>query len=136
MTDVRATCGDAGGVTLAGDPCKGFLNLSVEGLCLQHDPDRAAEGLRVVQSGGHASAVARRARLVADPEDCPPQPRTLEDATDYAAWLTHAITVGRLDPRVGQSAAFCLQRFMSLADKRDLQKQVTSLTAALAKVER
>ena len=38
------TCGDAGGMTKAGTPCRSTMGLSeMSGLCLVHDPERVAE---------------------------------------------------------------------------------------------
>ena len=136
-TDSKPSCGDSGGVRVTdGTPCAQRLNLSPEnGLCVGHDPLRRAEHSAMSRKGQVASAAAKRDKKYGDPADVPPQPKTLEDATEYAAWLTHAITVGRLDPKVGQGAAFCLQRFTALADKRDLVRTVKALEAALNKAE-
>ena len=37
-------CGDAGGISRNGAPCRVGINLSpINGLCIQHDPNRAEE---------------------------------------------------------------------------------------------
>ena len=95
MTD-KPTCGDAGGLTKAGAPCRSTLNLGDGGRCLMHDTSRAEERLRVTQAGGVASAVAKRDRKTADPDDVPTAPRTLQDAVTWSSWAIHGVACGRI----------------------------------------
>ncbi len=125
-------CGDAGGKTKAGTPCRSPLGLGENGLCMNHDPDRQAVAREVRAAGGRATGAARRAARVTLPGDVPAVPKTLDDAARYFAWLTNAIVTGRLDARSGHEAAFALKGFQSAAEKRDLQAEITKLRAELA----
>ncbi len=125
-------CGDAGGKTKAGTPCRSPLGLGENGLCMNHDPARKAAAHELHAAGGRASSLAARARRVALPGDVPKVPKTLDDAVRYFAWLTNAIVTGRLDARSGHEAAFALKGFQSAAEKRDLQAEITKLRAELA----
>ena len=137
MTEGKRTCGDSGGRKADGSPCGSKLNLSPEnGQCLMHDSARTEERLRVTQAGGVASAQAKRDRKTADPDDVPSAPKTLEDAAEFASWLTHAVVVGRLDARTGHEAAYALRAFQAMAEKRDLQKEVASLRHELAAAQK
>src|SRR5205814_6373986 len=94
------TCGDAGGLTKAGAPCRSTLHLSATGLCLMHDPERTEARAAMRAQGGVAAAAKRKAKTAAaSPDDVPAPPVTLDDAVKYFAWLTNAIASGKLDAR-------------------------------------
>ena len=129
MTQTR-TCGSSGGLTKTGEPCAQGLNLSpLNGLCLQHDPDRAVEALQVVQGAGRASGVSRREARHAAPEDVPPVAKTLEDAVEWAAWAMHATACGRIDDSVGRTISTLVNSFKSAVEKRDLLREIENLRA-------
>ena len=131
--DKKPTCGDAGGRTKDGTLCGIHLNLSPgSGLCLHHDPARSDEQLAVVTAGGHAAHAAR----LADPDDVPPKPETLQDATEYAAWCLHAMTCGRLGHREGRDVLYGLRCYKDLAEKRDLEREVVALRGELKALKR
>ena len=134
MTTARV-CGDAGGVTKAGTPCKSYLNLGESGLCLQHDPDRVAERRAFHVAGGAASGVALRKER-ALPPGMPKAPKTIQDAEHFASWLTHAVCAGLIDARTAHEAAVCLREFRGASEKRILEAQVKALRADLAAAKR
>ena len=136
MADKTLTCGDAGGVKADGTPCGSVLGIQESGLCRVHDPECAQEVQEMRQAGGRASAKKKQEARAAEPEGCPPAPSTLEDATNFASWITRAVAVGVLHPRVGHEASFALRGFMSLLEKRDLLREIAALRAELKEAQR
>ena len=125
-------CGDAGGLTKTGAPCRSFLNLSASGKCLMHDGARAAERAAMRSAGGAAAKVARSRGRAADPATVPPSPKNLEDATKYFAWLVDAGARGAMDARTVHECSFALKGFQSALEKRDLLREIQKLRAELA----
>jgi len=131
------TCGDNGGTTRAGMPCRASLNLSpVSGLCIQHDPDRADSARAVRVAGGQASGTKRRLAKAALPDGVPKAPKTIEDAENFASWLTHAVCVGEIDARTAHEAAVCLREFRGAAEKRIMEREIKALRKELAEAKR
>jgi len=48
----------------------------------------------------------------------------LEDAAKLAAWITRAVAVGELHPRVGHEAAYSLRAFQTMVEKQDLLREI------------
>lgn len=133
LPDVRR-CGDAGGKTKDGKPCRSPLGLGDNGLCMNHDPARQADATEVRAAGGRAAGeVRRKARaLLPDKANVPAPPKTLDDAVKFASWLTHAVCVGTLDARSAHEAGYSLNVFKAAVEKRDLQREIAALRAELA----
>ena len=126
-------CGDNGGVTKAGTPCRSALNLSpVTGRCLMHDEARAEQRAVMRSRGGAAAKIARTKAKAADPVTVPGAPKTIEDAEKFASWLTHAVCVGDIDARTAHEAAVCLREFRGASEKRIMEREVKALRAKLA----
>lgn len=128
-------CGDAGGRTQSGRPCRVYMNLGATGLCLMHDASRAEERRAVHVKGALAKGAAVRAARAALPEDCPKAPKTIADAEHFASWLTHAVCIGKIDARTAHEAAVCLREFRGANEKRVLQAELKALRADLAAVK-
>lgn len=133
---MSAVCGNAGGMTKAGAPCRMSVNLGESGLCLMHDPARAAEGEAIRALGRAANAIAHRQAKAADPKIVPRAPRTLEDAVKWSSWTMHAIANGSLDPRVGHECGYLIARFTEALNKRDLLRKIEDLERKLADAQR
>src|SRR5688572_9242464 len=133
MSELMRTCGDAGGVTRLGLPCRSVLNLSTEtGRCVQHDPTREQVRRTIVSAGGKAAAQARRSARAALPARVPKAPKTIADAERFASWLTYAVTTGVIDARTAHEAAVCLREFRGASEKRILELEIKELRAELA----
>ena len=131
--DRMPTCGDAGGVTRSGAPCRSTLGLSsVNGRCLSHDPDRAHLALEMRRKGGVATGVARRKAKAANPKLVPDPPRTLEDAVHWSSWAMHAVAIGEIDARTGHEIGYLVNSFKAAVEKRDLLREIEELRAELA----
>ena len=134
MTAPESTrsCGDNGGLTKAGTPCRSSLNLSLtNGRCAFHDPERAATVREMRAKGGVAAGRAKRQAKTADPATVPANPKTLDDAVAYASWLTRAVCVGDIDARTAHESAYALALFSSSVAKRELQREVAGLRRQL-----
>jgi hypothetical protein len=126
-------CGDAGGVSKKGAPCSQYMNLSpTTGMCLMHDPERAAQRRETQVAGAVAKGAAMRAAKAALPEDCPPAPKTIADAEKFASWLTYSVCIGRIDARTAHEASVCLKEFRGAHEKRVLESEVRALRRELA----
>lgn len=126
------TCGDSGGMTKAGAPCRTTMNLSATGQCVQHDETRRAERAAMTVAGGLANGKRRRRALAAEPGTTPPVPETLEDAASYFAFLVNAGATGAMDARLVHECSFALKGFQSALEKRDLLREMKQLRADLA----
>ncbi len=135
-TPVR-TCGDAGGVTKSGSMCRVYLNLSpINGLCLQHDPERVEARAALVAGAGRASGVSKRLARAGLPDGVPKAPQTLRDAEQFASWLARAVAIGVIDPKVAHVTAVALKEFTASASKRLLEDQVKALRKELAEAKK
>ncbi len=101
-----------------------------------HDTSRAEERLRVTQAGGVASAVAKRDRKTADPDDVPTAPRTLQDAVTWSSWAIHGVACGRIDARTAHEIGYLVNAFKAAVEKRDLERQIQELRAELAEAQK
>ena len=134
---MTTTCGDGGGTTKAGTPCRCALNLSpTSGLCMQHDPDRQAERDAMRAAGGKASGPAKRRAKAADPAVVPDAPKSLADAVRLASWIVRATLAGEIDVRVSEAATKAVRQFQLGEEKRVLEAEVRKLRAELAEARR
>src|SRR5436853_3001525 len=88
------------GVKPDGRPCDVIAQLSPEGFCLWHDPQRtaAAQALRV--KGGETAAEQRRAKKIraASADQLPDQPLAdLDAVVSWLAWLARMTVTGAID---------------------------------------
>lgn len=127
MSVVRQPCT---GTKANGEPCGTTLGLSPAGLCLSHDPERAAAAKAMRAEGGRAAAAAKRAKRATIPDDVPPVPKTLADAAKYFAWLVNAGATGRMDARTVHECSFALKGFETAVKSRDLEERVKELVKA------
>ena len=136
MTRSR-TCGDSGGVTLAGKPCRSAISLSTEtGLCRVHDPARAKQVLEMRRAGARAKGEAVRRTRAALPEGVPRAPETLQDAVDWSSWAIRAVATGEIAPRVGHEIGYLVNAFKSAVEKRDLLHEIEKLRVQLAEASK
>lgn len=128
-------CGDAGGISRNGAPCRVGINLSpINGLCIQHDPNRAEEAAAMQKAGGaKRNEIYRRAKqgIPSEPKDIPKAPKTLKDAVRLSAWITRATLDGSIEVRVSAAATKALRQFQLSVEKRDLEKRIEELEARL-----
>lgn len=137
---IPRTCGDSGGRTLAGSPCRSTLNLGSDGMCIQHSPLREAERAALRVAGGKAAGVAKRKAKAAEPDEVPAEPKSLADAVRIASWVTRAVLIGKIDVRVAEAATKAVRQFQLGEEKarmerelRDLRREVASLRKSEAR---
>ncbi len=135
MATGMQTCGDSGGVTKAGTPCRNTLDLSEgNGRCIHHDPYRKLEAAALVSMGGRALAEKAKREKAALPDGVPRAPRTLEDAEKLASWISRAVLVGEIHPRVAEAATKAVRQFQLTIEKRVLQDRVKDLERELRRL--
>jgi len=119
--------------TVAGAHCQIASDLSVDGFCLWHDPLRTTEAQAArVQGNAAGNASPKRAGnagaiKTVTPELAPRAPETLDDAVQFASWLSHAVVVGLIDARTCREAAYALGQFRFAVEKRDLVRDLRRL---------
>lgn len=135
------TCGDAGGVAKSGAPCKSSLMLSlVNGLCLQHDPERAEQRRAFYKAGGTASQNARRANRearkaaaaaveAATAEAPAPLLETLDGLVKLAAAVAARTFAGTMETRAAEAITKTINVQRQNLRDRDLLPQVLGLRA-------
>lgn len=132
----KPTCGDSGGVTRDGRPCRSTLNLGKTGLCLSHDPARIQEARAIRVKGGVAAGVSKRLAKAANPKLVPKPPRTLQDAVDWSSWAMHSVAIGEIDARTGHEVGYLVNAFKAAVEKRDLLREIEALRAELAEAQK
>ena len=127
------TCGDKGGVTSAGTPCRGSGRLvGPNGLCMYHDPVQADEVKRRQALGRTRRGTSERTKHLAVKNGVPPAPQNLADAVVWASWAMHAVASGQLDARVGHEVGYLVNAFKAAVEKADLLTEIAQLRKDLA----
>lgn len=122
-----------------GTECRAPALLDGSGLCAMHAPHLAEKMRRARTRGGRAAGPRRRPAeriQVALPEEAPPPPQTLEDAVRWASWATHAVTTGRIHPKVAGEVARLLKEFRAALEKRAIEGELDELRAKLETLTR
>jgi hypothetical protein len=119
------------GVKEDGSRCKVRDQISViNGMCIWHDPNRRAAAVKLRRKGGKAGGAATAKRLKA-----PPPPQSIEDAVQTLSWVTHAVSVGNLDPRRGQVIERACSAFIRGIKDRDMSKRMAMLEKRLKRLK-
>ena len=132
-------CGDAGGVTKAGTPCRVRLNLSpTTGLCLAHDPERTEAWRAVRAAGGHATARSEFVRRAAsgEPSTAAKLLETLSGLVRMEASIIARTFAGQLDARTSEALTRAVREQRQNLEKRDLLVSVTALRRELKAAKR
>ncbi len=98
------------------------------GLCVFHDPARAADGRRARQAGG-----IRRSRAVVLPLDTPDYP--LGNTKEVSALLSDSINRlrrGQLDPRVANAIGYLTSVLLRSLEQGPIEERLAKIEAALA----
>ncbi len=88
-----------------GKRCRQVSTLNEEGLCIWHDPTRKRQAQAARKRGQKASTKKRmdgKIRTV-DASEAPPAPESIEDCAKWASWAVHAVAVGSIDARTGDT---------------------------------
>lgn len=103
-------------------------------LCIWHDPARQREAAEARRRGGvNANLPPERPPL----EVPGPPPKTLEEATRWAAWAVHAVASGAMDPKQGREVAYLLRAFMDGRKSVDrVDDRVRQLRAEIEKLRK
>lgn len=127
------TCGDRGGLTAAGAPCRGSGRLlGPNGLCIYHDPTQAEEVQRRQALGRERQNAQVRTQTLATKNGVPDAPKNLADAVVWASWAMHAVASGQLDARVGHEVGYLVNAFKAAVEKADLLTEIAQLRKDLA----
>ena len=103
---------------------------------MSHDPERAEELRAVHAAGGKAAGVAKRHAKAALPDGVPKAPRSLDDASQIASWITRAVLIGEIDVRVAEAATKAVRQFQLTEEKRAMQAELKALRAQLDAAKR
>lgn len=101
-----------------------------------HDEARADEAQQARVKGGQSGGEVKRGAMVALPSEVPAAPKTLEDAVEFASWLSRAVCIGTLDARTAHEATYSLTCFKAGAEKRDLQRSLKEQQKVLDKIRK
>lgn len=125
------------GITAKGERCRQFLDLSADGLCLVHDPERADEAAAMRERGGETTRVLhaeREARTVRVDDLPPPMEMTLQGIARYQAWHIQQVAAGRLDKKLSGSLTYGLTLLKACLEKAELEDQLKAARAELARL--
>ena len=126
--------------TQKGEQCRQHSTVDASGLCLIHadDPTRKRQ-LAAARSRGGKTAAKRRIdgkiRTV-DASEAPPAPQTIEDCATWASWAVHAVAVGSIDARTGDTVGKLLNALQRALKDGRLVEDVTTLRAQIAELRR
>jgi len=130
-------CGDSGGMTKAGTPCRSALGLDdAKGLCPHHDPLRAELMRETRAKGGRKAHEVRRRMKAALPHEVPKPPKTLQDAVAWSSWAMYAVATGEIDARTGHEVGYLVNAFKAAVEKRDLLTEIERLREELAEARK
>lgn len=122
-------------IKAGGERCKGRLNLSVTGLCLFHDPERAVEAREVRLRGSQRSI-----EVDAELRGSCPSPTTkvtsLEDVAEHMDWAIRAMECGAIDGKTGREIVYSLDRLRATIRDKELERKFRALQAELVKLKR
>lgn len=121
----------------SGERCQSAYNLSPEGLCFWHDPNRRAEAQAARRNGGRKSGGHNRTpdQPVA-PSDAPAPPKTFEDAALLIAWTIHAVATGGIDPKRAARISSLTNVFLRATEKANQQGEIEELREKIAEFSR
>jgi len=100
----------------------------VNGLCVFHDPARAADGRRARQSGG----IHRSRAAAVLPSDTPDHP--LGNTKEVSAFLADSVNQlrrGQLDPRVANAMGYLTSVLLRALEQGPLEERLAKLEATL-----
>lgn len=100
-------------------------------LCFAHDPARKNVARAMRRKGGKTSQRRKR-----NPATVPPAPKTLKEATDLAAWISHAILAGHIDAKRGAEATKAVSAFMRGLEKLELEQEFRELQKTVKKLKK
>jgi hypothetical protein len=110
----------------SGEPC-GADAQTGNGLCVFHDPTRAAEGRRARRAGGIA-----RSRLGALPSDTPDHPLgTTTDVSGFLAISINQLRRGQLDPRVANAMGYLTSVLLKALESGKIEDRLAHLEAVV-----
>ena len=98
------------------------------GLCVFHDPARAADGRRATQSGG----IHRSRAAAVLPVDTPDHP--LGNTKEVSAFLADSVNQlrrGQLDPRVANAMGYLTSVLLRALEQGPLEERLAKLEAPL-----
>ena len=101
-----------------GEPCKS-TRVNSEGLCLSHDPSRAAARIESGRKGGSATWKV--------PVGKPKAMTSLQDCIVWSSWVADQVACKRMDPRAAREIVNAIRQFQSGIEKRDLERQAAEL---------
>ncbi len=117
-------------ITDAGEPCDVTAQLSAEGYCLWHDPQRRPQAQRARAKGGTTSTALRgRQPKTVQPDELPGgPPESLDDVVRWAAWTAHSVGCGKIDARTAREISYALQTLrFGLAEQREVKRRLERL---------
>jgi hypothetical protein len=105
--------------------------------CLWHDPERKAEAAQLRHAGGKKGGGRRTLPIrTVQEEEVPGPPRTAEDATRLASWVSWAVLTGKIDPKTAHTAAYSIRSFLAALEKSELDVRIRELRAELEVVKK
>jgi hypothetical protein len=119
------------GRKLNGARCKvrGHINV-LNGLCMFHDPRRKGTVALMRKRGGKAGGLAKAKR-----SKVPPPPTDLESAMHVLSWVTHAVSVGRIDPRRAQEMTRAATVYIRGVQVRDAERRMKKIEEKLKRLK-
>ena len=117
-----------------GKRCGQKNNLSSEGLCIFHDPERKKQATEARRKGQKASTKKRldgKIKTVSASE-APPAPETIVDCAKWASWAVHAVAVGSIDARTGDTVGKLLNALQRALKDGKMVDDVAALREQIA----
>lgn len=119
-----------------GQRCRQGSSLSEEGLCLWHDDGRKRQAQAARKRGVKAAQKKRmdgKIRTVSVSE-APPAPETIKDCATWASWAVHAVAVGSIDARTGDTVGKLLNALQRALKDSKLADSVAALREQIAEL--
>jgi uncharacterized Zn finger protein (UPF0148 family) len=127
------------GIKPDGTPCDVIAQLSPEGYCLWHDPQRVTEAHAARSRGAEAANEQRRAKKIraASSDQLPDRPLDdLDGVVQWLVWLARMTVTGQLDPSTSRETGKILATLKAALQVRDYARRLRELERQLAQYER
>ena len=108
--------------------------------CLWHDPSpagrrRAASARKRGAKASHKKKLEGRIKTV-DASEAPPAPESIEDCAKWASWAVHAVAIGSIDARTGDTVGKLLNALQRALKDSKLADSVAALREQIAELRK
>jgi hypothetical protein len=116
-----------------GRPCGVRNNLSADGFCIWHDPQRAAQAMEARRRGRRHQGKRGGRTVTVLAAELPFPLETVQDCARWSRWITEKVLIGDLSPEVANRAITAVKELrLSLTVADGIEKRLKAIEQRLA----